>query len=39
MSTKENSVGDVFGADIKRLPMKDLLKRIGPGLISTGIVI
>ena len=39
MSTEENSVGDVFGADIKRLPMKDLLKRIGPGLISTGIVI
>ncbi|MDD5952735.1 MAG: Nramp family divalent metal transporter [Oscillospiraceae bacterium] len=28
-----------FGTDIKKLPLKDLLKRIGPGLISTGIVI
>lgn len=35
MSTNEAT----FGADIKRLPLKDLLKRIGPGLISTGIVI
>lgn len=29
----------VFGSDIERLPLKDLLKRIGPGLIATGIVI
>lgn len=35
MSTNETT----FGANIKRLPLKDLLKRIGPGLISTGIVI
>lgn len=30
---------EVFGENIKRLPMKQLLKRIGPGLIATGIVI
>lgn len=30
---------EVFGADIKKLPLKELLKRIGPGLIATGIVI
>lgn len=30
---------EVFGEDIKRLPIKDLAKRIGPGLIATGIVI
>lgn len=35
MHTNESS----FGSDIKRLPVKELLKRIGPGLISTGIVI
>ncbi len=29
----------VFGSNIKRLPLKDLVKRIGPGLIATGIVI
>ena len=29
----------VIGEDVKRLPLKDLLKRIGPGLIATGIVI
>ena len=29
----------VFGSDVKRLPLKDLLKRIGPGLVATGIVI
>ena len=34
-STKEAA----FGADVKRLPLKDLVKRIGPGLIATGIVI
>lgn len=35
----EENKTEVFGADIKRLPTKDLLKRIGPGLIATGIVI
>lgn len=35
--TNDNEV--VFGSDIKRLPLKDLIKRIGPGLIATGIVI
>lgn len=36
----EKSSGEtVFGADVKRLPLKDLVKRIGPGLIATGIVI
>lgn len=38
MNEKSES-GAVFGADIKRLPLKDLVKRIGPGLIATGIVI
>lgn len=28
-----------FGSDVKRLPVRDLLKRIGPGLVATGIVI
>ena len=28
-----------YGADIKRLPLSQLLKRIGPGLVATGIVI
>ena len=28
-----------FGSDVKRLPVKDLLKRIGPGLVATGVVI
>ena len=41
MNTNENIniKGEVFGNDIKRLPFKELVKRIGPGLISTGIVI
>ncbi|MGN0371242.1 MAG: Nramp family divalent metal transporter [Enterocloster sp.] len=39
MSIRENDTGEIFGTDIKRLPLKDLLKRIGPGLIATGIVI
>lgn len=39
MTTKQNSNQEVFGSDIKRLPFKDLVKRIGPGLIATGIVI
>lgn len=30
---------NVIGEDVKRLPLKDLMKRIGPGLIATGIVI
>ena len=38
MSEKNESPA-VFGADVKRLPLKDLVKRIGPGLIATGIVI
>ena len=38
MSEKKNNEA-VFGADVKRLPLKDLVKRIGPGLIATGIVI
>lgn len=29
----------VIGENVKRLPFKDLVKRIGPGLIATGIVI
>ncbi len=28
-----------FGSDVKRLPVRELLKRIGPGLVATGIVI
>lgn len=39
MANTNNKAGEVFGADIKRLPVKDLAKRIGPGLIATGIVI
>lgn len=35
MNTNET----VFGADVRKLPLKELLKRIGPGLIATGIVI
>ena len=35
----ENKNQEVFGTDVKRLPLKDLVKRIGPGLIATGIVI
>lgn len=38
MSEKKDNAA-VFGADVKRLPLKDLVKRIGPGLIATGIVI
>ncbi len=38
MSEKKYNAA-VFGSDVKRLPLKDLLKRIGPGLIATGIVI
>ncbi len=36
---KTSSAAPVFGADVKRLPLKELAKRIGPGLIATGIVI
>lgn len=35
----ENNNSEVYGADVKRLPFKELVKRIGPGLIATGIVI
>jgi len=37
--SERNNNGAAFGTDVKRLPVKDLLKRIGPGLIATGIVI
>lgn len=37
--SEKNENAAVFGADVKRLPLKDLVKRIGPGLIATGIVI
>lgn len=37
--SNENKEKVVFGSDIKRLPIKELAKRIGPGLIATGIVI
>jgi len=30
---------EIYGDHIKRLPAKELVKKIGPGLISTGIVI
>ena len=36
MSEKNEAV---FGSDVKRLPVSELAKRIGPGLIATGIVI
>lgn len=39
MGEENKNTGEVFGEDIKRLPLKDLIKRIGPGLIATGIVI
>lgn len=39
MNSREKKTEEVFGSDIKRLPLKDLVKRIGPGLIATGIVI
>lgn len=39
MDKNINSDNKVFGTDVKRLPFKDLIKRIGPGLIATGIVI
>lgn len=34
-----NNSGAVIGENVKRLPLKDLVKRIGSGLIATGIVI
>lgn len=37
--SNENKENVVFGSDIKRLPIKELAKRVGPGLIATGIVI
>lgn len=36
---KETNEAKVIGEDVKRLPVKELVKRIGPGLIATGIVI
>lgn len=39
MSAGMPASAPAFGSDVKRLPLKDLLKRIGPGLIATGIVI
>ncbi|MCI6858640.1 MAG: Nramp family divalent metal transporter [Eubacterium sp.] len=39
MNSNEKNTESVYGSDIKRLPMKDLIKRVGPGLIATGIVI
>lgn len=39
MKSENKKTEDVFGSDIKRLPIKELVKRIGPGLIATGIVI
>lgn len=39
MKSDNRKKEDVFGSDIKRLPIKELAKRIGPGLIATGIVI
>lgn len=35
----ENKNTGLIGDDVKRLPIGQLLKRIGPGLIATGIVI
>ena len=35
----EETKGHLIGEDVKRLPIGQLLKRIGPGLIATGIVI
>ena len=35
----ENTNIKLIGADVKRLPLGQLIKRIGPGLIATGIVI
>lgn len=37
--SEKSAKGTEFGSDVKRLPLKDLVKRIGPGLIATGIVI
>lgn len=37
--SEKNGKSVAFGTDIKRLPLKELVKRIGPGLIATGIVI
>ena len=39
MSAEMPMSAPAFGSDVKRLPLKELLKRIGPGLIATGIVI
>ena len=36
---EENKTTGLIGEDVKTLPIGQLLKRIGPGLIATGIVI
>ena len=36
---EKKSTGTLVGEGVKRLPLGQLLKRIGPGLIATGIVI
>ena len=36
---EENKTTGLIGEDVKKLPVGQLLKRIGPGLIATGIVI
>lgn len=37
--SENNNTNTVFGEDVQRLPFRDLVKRIGPGLIATGIVL
>lgn len=37
--SKNDANDAIFGADVKRLPVRELVKRIGPGLVATGIVI
>ena len=36
---EENNTTGLIGEGVKKLPLGQLLKRIGPGLIATGIVI
>lgn len=37
--TKTVETGKPIGPDVTMLPLKDLIKRMGPGLIATGIVV
>lgn len=39
MNSEQTKTDELFGAEIKHLPFKELVKRIGPRLIATGIVI